>query len=198
VDHIDLPACPPLAAVPREASPCVNSDAALSRLLRSCGVQPVGAGTDALCLGLLQMQYEVPAGTAAAVAAFYRRHFGCEGVEVEAQGPGGRPCAIVPMGLDGAQRVVFAERPEGERGPDYDGHHFALYLASHEAFEAAFNSLHAAERVWINPRFADKVDTLDAAQQELQFRIKDVEGFELEHEVRSPRHSSCPLMLATN
>ena len=107
--------------------------------------------------------------------------------------PGGRPCALVPMGFKGAQRVVFAERVDGERGPAYDGHHFAVYMASHEAFEAAFASLKAAGRVWINPRFADKVDTLEAARAELQFRIKDVAGFELEHEVRSPRHSSCPL-----
>ena len=79
-------------------------------------------------------------------------------------------------------------------------HHLALYVGeSTKDFDQAYKNADLAGVIWINPRFADKVDTLAKAKLEHQFRFKNIVDLEtgdvlleLEHEIRSIEHPSWP------
>jgi hypothetical protein len=82
--------------------------------------------------------------------------------------------------------------------------HVAVYLESHAAFLRAFRLALARNLVFVNTRFEGGPKEFASSRSEAeaeesgQFRLKDfLQGehvlFTLEHEVRSPRHSSNPL-----
>ncbi len=82
--------------------------------------------------------------------------------------------------------------------------HVAVYLESHSSFLRAFRLALARNLVFVNTRFEGGPKEFASSRSEAeaeesgQFRLKDfVQGehvlFTLEHEVRSPRHSSNPL-----
>ena len=122
-------------------------------------------------LGVPYVEFNVPAGSAAGIAAFYDQVMGAK---AELRG-GSRPTAVVRAGYD--QSVLFVEDP-AERRP-YDGHHVAVYVTD---FSGAHARLEGRGLV---------TEESDAHQ----FRFKDIVDpetgevlYELEHEVRSLGH----------
>ena len=122
-------------------------------------------------LGVPYVEFNVPAGAAKGIAAFYDQVMGAKS-ELR---PGGRPAAVVRAGYD--QSMVFVEDPA--EGRPYDGHHVAVYVTD---FSGAHEQLERSGLV---------TEESDAHQ----FRFKDIVDpesgavlYELEHEVRSLGH----------
>lgn len=123
-------------------------------------------------LGIPYVEFNVPGGAAASIAAFYQRVFRTTaGVEEDA---GGR-LARVNVGAD--QELLFRETDKPL--PDYDGHHIQIYVAD-------FSGPHR----WL----LDKGLITEESDQH-QYRFRDLADpdsgkpvFTLEHEVRSLRH----------
>lgn len=175
-------------------------------------------GTDETeCRGIDYVEFDVPRGTADAIAEFYDCVFDApiSVVEVETakgggkrRGGGAEPAAgrvaIVGVGtIDAAngrasQCLLFRET-DGPI-PPYDGHHIAMYVGRNAAdFEKAFKNCAQVGVVWKNPRFKDDALDLKGARKWKQFRFKDIVNvkdgtkiFELEHEMRSVEHDAWP------
>ena len=162
-------------------------------------VQRFGRESSA-CVGISHVEFACPPGTAAKIALFYDSVFDATtSVVQDTTGP----VAIIGFGKITAQGLAdqaLLFRETNESIPPYDGHHVAMYVGqSSEDFEQAYKNAELAGVVWINPRFSDKVDTLEGAKKENQFRLKDIVDmdtgkkiFELEHEIRSVAHESWP------
>ena len=133
----------------------------------------------------------------------------------EASGPG--------LGLP-EQRLVFDESGADEDAvdvaaqdraapaslqdlPEHRKYHVCIYLPSAEHFERAFRNAEAAGLVYVNQRFEGgplefaSSRTWAEARQCGQFRVNRLEdphtgrlGLILEHEVRSPSHTSNPML----
>jgi hypothetical protein len=72
------------------------------------------------------------------------------------------------------------------------GWHIAIYLAN---FSNVFNRMHENKLVFISKVASEQVRTLDDAQNEKQFRFRDLVDdkgliFQLEHETRSIYHKA--------
>ena len=152
------------------------------------------------CRGIDYVEFQCPVGTAAKIALFYESIFDATASVVQ---DGDTDIAIVAFGnVDETgkadQSLLFRETEEVL--PPYDGHHIAMYVGKSQAdYEQAFKNAATAGVVWVNPRFSDKADTLQAARECKQFRCKDIVDmetgekiFELEHEMRSIEHEAWP------
>ncbi|KNC79291.1 hypothetical protein SARC_08314 [Sphaeroforma arctica JP610] len=143
-------------------------------------------------IGLECVHFIVPKGAAHRIGAFYNHVFGAETMSM------GDGATQVAINWDGRmqQSLIFSEVSDSL--PDYDGHHIAIYLGNGpEGYEKAYNNVEGLNLVWINPRFSDKVSTLETAKSERQFRFKNIVDidtgetiYELEHEVRCSTHPS--------
>jgi hypothetical protein len=157
------------------------------------------------CRGIDFVELLCPVGTAEKIALFYDSVFDATVSVVDQAGDGedARKIAIVSFGnVDAAgradQSLLFRETTN--EIPKYDGHHVALYVGQSQAdFEQAFQNCDQAGVIWVNPRFDDKAANLQGAKRYMQFRFKDIVDmetgepiFQLEHEVRSVRHSAWP------
>lgn len=134
---------------------------------------PDAARWGAIELGIVSLDLDVPAGTAPAIAAFYRSLIGAPAA-VESRG-GQAPQAVVRVG--GFQRLNFVET-EAPIAP-YDGHHIQVYMADfagahRRLVERGLVSRESDAHEW---RFVDIVDPRDGALLT-----------QLEHEVRSLQH----------
>ena len=123
-------------------------------------------------LGMPYVEFEVPPGSAAGIARFYREVMG---TPAEALDDADGRRARVPVGTE--QDLVFRET--GETPPPYDGHHIQVYVAD---FSGPHQRL--KERGLI---------TEESDQHQYRFEtIADVETgtalFTIEHEIRSMRH----------
>jgi hypothetical protein len=119
-------------------------------------------------LGLAYLDMQVPTGTAAGIARFYRTVLG-------APATAGDGRATVQIGTD--QVLYFTERAAAL--PDYDGHHIAIYIADFSGPHRALES-----HGFIS-------EESDAHQYRFQRLFDPDTGaplVELEHEVRSLRH----------
>ena len=123
-------------------------------------------------LGMPYIEFDVPPGTAAGIARFYREVMAVPATVAE---NGSGPAAHVSSGAD--QQLVFKEtdRPIAA----YDGHHIQIYLND---FTGPYKRLGALDLI-----------TMENGQHEYRFiDIVDVESrkvlFQIEHEVRSSRH----------
>jgi len=123
---------------------------------------------DAMELGMPYVEFDVPAGVAAGIAAFYRAMFDT------ATRVGGK-AAHVSVGQ--GQELVFRETAEPL--PPYDGHHIQVYVAN-------FSRPHANLL---------KHDLVSEESNRYQYRFKDIidlksgrKLFEIEHEIRSMTH----------
>lgn len=123
-------------------------------------------------LGMPYIEFDVPSGSAEGIARFYAEIIGAP---AEMSDAGGAPAVSVVAGRD--QRLRFRETDAAL--PDYDGHHFQIYIAD---FSGPYKRL--AERGLISKetdahewRF---VDIVDPKTNRPLFRI--------EHEVRSMKH----------
>ena len=125
-----------------------------------------------MALGMPYVEFDVPAGAAPGIAAFYRTVFG---TLTEVDEAGGAPAARVSVGM--GQELVFRET-EGRRAP-YDGHHIQVYVAN---FSGPHRELLARGLV-----------SEESNQHQYRFeRIVDPASgkklFEIEHEIRSLCH----------
>lgn len=142
------------------------------------------------CIGMRGASLLVPPGTAERGAKFYEKVLGFSCQEL---GPG---LWAVQGGPEQVQQLLLRE-VEGATGKEV-GEHMAIYIAD---FEGSFQRLLQLGLIWVNPRFEhlDRSTTLEEATEYSCFRFKDVVDletrellFELEHEVRSVAHKSCP------
>lgn len=152
------------------------------------------------CRGIDYVELNCPTGTARKIASFYDSVFDATTNVIE---NGGQSVALVAFGdVDNngraSQYLIFRET--SSEIPEYNGLHMAVYVGqSQKDFEQAFRNAELAGIVWINPRFSDKVETLDEARSLMQFRFKDIVDlksgepiFYLEHEIRSVEHEFWP------
>jgi len=124
-------------------------------------------------LGIVELELEVPPGSARAIARFYADIFGAP-THVEANAEGLQTTSV-RVGAD--QRLRYAETHRDIAA--YDGHHFQIYLAD---FSGPYQRLAARKLIsretdaheW---RFVDIVDPASGSVV-----------YQLEHEVRSMRH----------
>jgi hypothetical protein len=128
----------------------------------------------AMRLGMPYVQFEVPPGTADAIARFYREVLGTK-ASAASDGEGRHARAAVGAGQD----LVFRESETASAAPAFDGHHVAIYLAD---FSGPYRRL--LER---------KLVTEESDQHQYRFQdIVDLDTgrvlFTVEHEVRSMRH----------
>jgi Glyoxalase/Bleomycin resistance protein/Dioxygenase superfamily len=115
-------------------------------------------------LGLVYVEFNVPAGTADRIAAFYREIMGADVT-----------AGVVRVGRH--QHLLFRETNDAI--PAYDGHHIQIYI---DDFSRPFQRLKERNRI-----------TRETGVHEWRFRdIVDPETnavlFEIEHEVRSVQH----------
>ena len=119
-------------------------------------------------LGLAYLDFDVPMGTAEGIARFYNEVIGAP-----AQAQEGR--AVVKAGTFQTLRFTETDAP----APEYDGHHFAIYLND---FSGPYRKL--LERELISR------DT-DPHEWRFEWICDPQDGrrlFQVEHEVRSARH----------
>jgi hypothetical protein len=119
-------------------------------------------------LGMPYVQFDVPRGTAAPIARFYR-----EMLDVAAEATNG--VAHVPVGT--RQQLVFSETERA--APPYDGHHVQVYVSDYAESRARLerHGLVSEDNGPHQYRFVALVD-LDTRQP----------LFTIEHEVRSTAH----------
>lgn len=122
-------------------------------------------------LGIAYVEFEVPQGSAAGIAHFYREFLRAH-AELQA---GAQPTAVVSTGA--AQRLRFRESPRPL--PEYDGHHIQVYVTDFSGPHRRLleRGLVTEESDEYQYRFRDLVDP---ASGKLLFTI--------EHEVRSLTH----------
>lgn len=135
-------------------------------------VHGAGPAFGDMTLGIVYVEFPVPAGHALGIARFYERVMGAPAAVAE---EGGAATARVRIGQ--RQELLFRETREAIR--PYDGHHVAVYIAN-------FSGPHAelARRGLI---------TEESNDYQYRFQvIADPEGgqplYEIEHEVRSMTH----------
>lgn len=119
-------------------------------------------------MGMAYVEFDVPPDTAHGIARFYK-----EVMRGHASAEKGR--ARVSVGRN--QQLVFTETTQ--RIPEYDGHHFQIYIAD---FSAPYE--------WLKERDLISLET-DAHEWRLQWIVDPVDGrrlFQIEHEVRSLKH----------
>jgi hypothetical protein len=121
-----------------------------------------------LDLGIVYVDFDVPAGTAEGIARFYN-----EVMRAPASATRGR--ATVRIGRD--QKLHFTETNRAL--PDYDGHHIQVYIAD---FSSPYE--------WLKERDLITMET-DANEWRFQWIVDPKGGqklFQIEHEVRSMKH----------
>ena len=169
------------------------------------------SGTDAegRVDAILGISLRVPATALPHIASFFRdtlgaRVSGAESAEGQVIVHFDGDCADAEAGVQvhaddarDSQRLVFnavaIDDPSAPPLLPYDGWHIALYL--HD-FEGAWARVAAAGLLFDNPRFSDRVGTLEQARLYAQFRTLMLgarSGVALELEIRSRAHPSCPL-----
>jgi predicted enzyme related to lactoylglutathione lyase len=133
---------------------------------------PPGDEAGATELGIKSVVFDVPAGNAAGIAAFYSDQFG---TEADLGEDGGRPAAIVPAGP--GQHLVFRET--ADQLPPYDGHHIQIYISDFDHLRRQFEAR----------------GLVSADDGPKQFRITDIVDpvggdllYQVEHEIRSLDH----------
>jgi catechol 2,3-dioxygenase-like lactoylglutathione lyase family enzyme len=120
--------------------------------------------------GMAYVAFDVPLGTAAGIARFYREILGAK-TEVDDEDGVVARCA-----MGSHQHLVFRETDAEQR--DYDGHHVQVYIADHSGPYAKLEARGLAyEKVEYQYRFKDIVDLDDGKVL-----------FTIEHEVRSTSH----------
>ena len=133
--------------------------------------EPDAARFGRITLGIPYVEFEVPAGTAQGICAFYPQIMGMP-AEL---GNGDGTLARVKMGKDQYLQFRETDRPQ----PEYDGHHVQMYITD---FSGPYRRL--LER-----------DLIYSEDNQYQYRFRDIVDLEngrplftAEHEVRSATH----------
>lgn len=167
-------------------------------------------GERSLGIGIGYIDFDVPIGTAARIAAFYAYYFDAE-VEISAAGYRNNALDVATTGAVedavgsqlqqsrvrlGRQCLYFTER---EQVAPYDGHHICIYISALADVYTRMENSSYPNQLFINPRFLRTAShNLEEALMQKEFRFKDIVDldtnevlYELEHEVRSLEHPSC-------
>ncbi len=155
-------------------------------------------------VGISNVTLDCAPSALGAIGAMYAEVLGCS-VESCASGA----ALTVRLAVRPLQQTLVFRAAPGAAPNAYDlgaskQFHLAVYLESHAAFLRAFRLALARGLVFVNTRFEGGPKEFASSRSEAeaeesgQFRLKDfAQGgrvlFTLEHEVRSPRHSSNPL-----
>jgi hypothetical protein len=133
--------------------------------------EPDAARFGRIALGIPYVEFEVPAGTAPGICAFYPEIMG---MPAELRNSDGK-VAAVETGRD--QHLLFRETDSAS--PEYDGHHVQMYITDFSGphRRLAARNLISREDNQYQYRFCDIVD-LDSGKP----------LFTVEHEVRSATH----------
>jgi len=133
--------------------------------------EPDAARFGRITLGIPYVEFEVPAGTAKGICAFYPQIMG---IPAELKN-GDATVARAKVGKDQYLQFREIDRPQ----PDYDGHHVQMYITD---FSGPYRRL--SER-----------DLIFSEDNQYQYRFRDIidpaDGrhlFTVEHEVRSATH----------
>ncbi len=133
--------------------------------------EPDAARFGRITLGIPYVEFEVPAGTAQGISAFYPAIMG---IKAEL-GNGDGKVARAKMGKDQYLQFRETDRPQ----PDYDGHHVQMYITN---FSGPYRLL--SER-----------ELISSEDNQYQYRFRDIIDpasgrhlFTIEHEVRSATH----------
>jgi len=133
--------------------------------------EPDAARFGRITLGIPYVEFEVPAGTATGICAFYPQIMG---IQAELRN-GDATVARAKMGKDQYLQFREIDRPQ----PDYDGHHVQMYITD---FSGPYRRL--SER-----------DLIFSEDNQYQYRFRNIvdpaDGrhlFTVEHEVRSATH----------
>lgn len=131
-----------------------------------------GARFGRMLLGIPYVEFDVPRGTAAGIARFYRQIVGTSASVGEEKGG---VFARASVGAD--QELIYRETDAAQ--PAFDGHHIAIYIVD---FSGPYKRL--GERGLVSQE-----------DDQHQYRFKDIVDpengkvlFTIEHEVRSMRH----------
>jgi hypothetical protein len=130
--------------------------------------------------GIRYLEFRVP--NISAVAKFYSSNFGCSSFY-------SRDGKRVAISVGPSCHFVFSESiVSPEEVEAAAGLHVCVYI---EHYKQAYHLLKQCGAIWTNPRFIDldTCDTWQEAREGRQFRFKNVNGFELEHETRALRHN---------
>ena len=133
--------------------------------------EPDAARFGRISLGIPYVEFEVPAGTAKGISAFYPEIMG---IQAELSNGDGK-VARAKMGKNQYLQFRETDRPQ----PHYDGHHVQMYITN---FSGPYRLL--SER-----------DLISSEDNQYQYRFRDIidpaDGrrlFTVEHEVRSATH----------
>lgn len=150
----------------RETNEFVEATCPWGNVVR-CHV-PADRAPGTMQLGMAYVEFDVPPGAAAGIAAFYREVFGALATE---------EAGVARVGVGQGQEFVFRET--ARRIPDYDGHHVQIYIAhfSRPHRELSVRGLVTQESSRWQYRFQRIVEPVSGAAL-----------FEIEHEVRSLTH----------
>jgi hypothetical protein len=149
----------------REAGDSVEATCPWGNRVRCHAPAPQFGRTE---LGIVYVDFDVPAGTAEGIARFYK-----EVMRAPAEAGSGR--ARIRVGRD--QQLVFTETQAPL--PEYDNHHIQIYIAD---FAAPYH--------WLAERQLISLET-DANEWRFQWIVDPRDGrrlFQIEHEVRSMKH----------
>jgi hypothetical protein len=133
--------------------------------------EPDAARFGRIALGIPYVEFDVPVGTAEAIAAFYPAIMGTPAQVQNGDGT----LARVQMGKNQHLQFRETDRPQG----DFDGHHVQMYIAN---FSGPYEKLKARNLISVE-------------DNQYQYRFKDIVDldsgkllFTVEHEVRSVTH----------
>ncbi|GBG24826.1 Hypothetical Protein FCC1311_010442 [Hondaea fermentalgiana] len=164
------------------------------------GSHPCGSD---MMLALRRVVLFCPRQSSKAIADFYSKYLACQTRRSASS------CEVL---FSKNQVLEFVESDEAPPANAYDlmesqRFHVALYVSSEERLLNAYHRAAADDLVYVNPRFQGGPIEFASSSSEadvrksLQFRLRDVpstnseasKAFQLEHEVRSPKHKANPL-----
>jgi hypothetical protein len=136
--------------------------------------QPDAARFGRITLGIPYVEFNVPAGSALGIAAFYRHMLDVPAEVVNGDG------TVARVTIGRQQQLVFRETDEPQ--PDFDGHHVQIYVVN-------FSGPH---------RRLSERNLVSVEDNQYQYRFQDIIDldtgkllFAVEHEVRSVTHPMC-------
>lgn len=193
-----------VATAPNNNIFCISQISATREEVSALGGHSGGLGEQALSMPFVEL--ECQPGTAQGIAAFYTEVFGAPTTTDGGTSSGFESCHVFVGDEVAPQEIRFVENPAAPSKRDYEereskAYHIAVYVGI-EDFQWVFDKAAEKGLVWVNPRFvADSALSWEEASRQQQFRIRDITDvngellLQLEHEVRSTAHPSCPLQL---
>ena len=154
----------------RESNDGVETTCPWGNLIRCHAPDPARFGR--MALGMAYIEFDVPPGTAAGIARFYREIYGAPSEMID--GKEGQSAKVL---AGERQHLIFRETSEPQK--PYDGNHFQMYIAN---FSGPYKKLQA-------------LGLITQESNQYQYRFKDIVDLDtrkvlytIDHEVRAMSH----------